>query len=102
MELVFDTTAIHASEMLSASLHGMLTNPIRRGFDLRYRNEAMNQDDTAKEYLEEITDLLHKAFQRSNFPSRSMSCITTLSCLAPAFVLLRKMRISTSAFQRGI
>lgn len=67
MELVFDTTAIHASEILAASLHGMLTNPFSPWFDLRFRDEAMNQDDEAKEYLEEVTDLLHKAFQRSNF-----------------------------------
>lgn len=67
MELVFDGTAIHAAEMLSASLHGMLTNPYSPWFDLRYRNEEMNVDDEAKEYLEEVTDQLHKAFQRSNF-----------------------------------
>ena len=28
-ELVFDSTAIHAAELLSASLHGMLTNMAR-------------------------------------------------------------------------
>jgi len=67
MEMVFDGTAIHACEMLSASLHGMLTNPYSPWFDLRYRNEEMNVDDEAKEYLEEVTDQLHKAFQRSNF-----------------------------------
>lgn len=67
MEMVFDGTAIHACEMLSASLHGMLTNPYSPWFDLRYRNEELNVDDEAKEYLEEVTDQLHKAFQRSNF-----------------------------------
>ena len=67
MELVFDGTAIHAAEMLSASLHGMLTNPYSPWFDLRYRQDEMNRDDEAKEYLEAVTDLLHKAFQRSNF-----------------------------------
>tara|TARA_R110000772_G_scaffold50490_1_gene116008 strand:- start:225 stop:1847 length:1623 start_codon:yes stop_codon:yes gene_type:complete len=67
MELVFDGTAIHASEMLAASLHGMLTNPYSPWFDLRYRDEEFNKDDEAKEYLEEVTDLLHKTFQRSNF-----------------------------------
>jgi len=47
-ELVFDGTAIHAAELLSASLHGMLTNSSVRWFSLRIRNKDLDMMDEAK------------------------------------------------------
>ena len=67
MEKIFDATAIHAAELLSASLHGMLTNPSSRWFDLQYRDDDLNMEDEAKEYLEGQVDVMYKAYQRSNF-----------------------------------
>ena len=67
MEKIFDATAIHAAELLSASLHGMLTNPSSRWFDLQYRDDGLNMEDEAKEYLEGQVDVMYKAYQRSNF-----------------------------------
>ena len=67
MEKVFDSTAIHAAELLSASLHGMLTNPSTRWFDLQYQDLDLNTDDEAKEHLEAIVDVMYAEFKRSNF-----------------------------------
>tara|TARA_R100000995_G_scaffold30176_3_gene13436 strand:- start:17447 stop:19063 length:1617 start_codon:yes stop_codon:yes gene_type:complete len=67
MEKIYDATAIHAAELLSASLHGMLTNPSSKWFDLQYRNDQLNVDDEAKEYLEGQVEVMYKAYQRSNF-----------------------------------
>lgn len=67
MEQIYDGTAIHAAEMLSASLHGMLTNPSMQWFDLAYLEEDLNLDDEAKEYLEAVTGIMQREFQRSNF-----------------------------------
>ena len=35
--LIFDATAIHALELLAASLHGMLTSPANKWFSLRFK-----------------------------------------------------------------
>ena len=67
MDNVYDGTGIHAAEMLSSSLHGMLTNPSMNWFDLAYLDEELNTDDEAKEYLESVTQIMHLEFQRSNF-----------------------------------
>jgi len=67
MDNVYDGTGIHAAEMLSSSLHGMLTNPSMNWFDLAYLDEELNTDDEAKEYLESVTQIMHREFQRSNF-----------------------------------
>jgi len=66
-ELIFDGTAIHAAELMSASLHGMLTNPSTPWFDLRYQNDDLNGDDEAKEWLESATDVMYQYIARSNF-----------------------------------
>jgi len=65
--LIFDGTAIHAAELLSASLHGMLTNMSTQWFSLQYRDEAINGDDTAREWLQSVEEVMYKAFARSNF-----------------------------------
>jgi hypothetical protein len=36
--LVYDSTGIHANEMLAAGLHGMLTNPASNWFSLRIKD----------------------------------------------------------------
>jgi len=66
-ELIFDGTAIHAAELMAASLHGMLTNPSTPWFDLRYQNDDLNSDDEAKEWLESAVDVMYQHMARSNF-----------------------------------
>ena len=66
-ELIFDGTAIHAAELMSASLHGMLTNAATPWFSLRYASDALNGEDEAKEWLEGATDVMYAHLARSNF-----------------------------------
>ena len=66
-EIIFDGTAIHSLELLSASLHGMLTNISSPFFYLRYRSNDLDKDDEAKEWLESCTDIMYKVFSSSNF-----------------------------------
>ena len=64
---IYDGTATHALELLSASLNGMLTNTISPWFVLKFRSEEMNQDDEATEWLESCAKVMQQVFQRSNF-----------------------------------
>lgn len=66
-ELIYDGTAIHAVELLSASLHGMLTGASAPWFSLRYRDPILQESDEANEWLEATTDQMYMAFNRSNF-----------------------------------
>jgi hypothetical protein len=67
MEQVFDSSPIQAVELLSASLHGMLTNPSTPWFTLRFKDEDIDNEDEAKLWLEEATASMYTAFNRSNF-----------------------------------
>ena len=64
---IYDGTATHALELLSASLNGMLTNTISPWFVLKFRSEMMNQDDEANEWLESCAKVMQQVFARSNF-----------------------------------
>lgn len=66
-ELIFDGTAIHASELMAASLHGMLTNASTPWFSLRYSDDQFETDDLAKEWLQSATDVMYQEINRSNF-----------------------------------
>ena len=66
-ELIYDGTAVHAVELLSSSLHGMLTSPSTPWFSMRYRDPALQGDDAANEWLEVCMDQMYQAFNRSNF-----------------------------------
>jgi hypothetical protein len=66
-EVIFDGTAIHALELLSSSLHGMLTNAASPWFTLAYRDPMLQEDDEAQEWLEGVTEDMYTAFNRSNF-----------------------------------
>lgn len=66
-ELVFDGTAIHAAELMAASLHGMLTNASVPWFSLRYIGRELNEEDEAKEWLESVEEQMYVYMARSNF-----------------------------------
>ena len=66
-ELIYDGTAVHAVELLSSSLHGMLTSPSTPWFSMRYRDPSLQNDDRANEWLELCMDQMYQAFNRSNF-----------------------------------
>ena len=67
MEKIFDSSPLQALELLASSLHGMLTNPSTAWFTLRYKKMEDMNDDEAKLWLEEATEVMYKAFNRSNF-----------------------------------
>jgi len=67
MEQVFDSSPIQAVELLSASLHGMMTNPSTPWFTLRFKDEDIDNEDEAKIWLESATEVMYTAFNRSNF-----------------------------------
>jgi hypothetical protein len=56
--LVYDSTGIHANEMLAAGLHGMLTNPASNWFSLRVKNDSQGTGNgsEAKQWLEDTTN----------------------------------------------
>ena len=64
---VYDSTAIHSLQILSASLHGSLTSPSTKWFGLRFREDELNEDKDAKDWLEKCSKSVFQEFGKSNF-----------------------------------
>jgi hypothetical protein len=64
---VFDSTAIDSANTLAASIHGSLTSPAIRWFELAFRDDNLNTTKEAREWLENGANLCFTALQDSNF-----------------------------------
>lgn len=59
---VFDSTAIHANELLAAGLHGMLTNPAERWFSLKLTGGGDQDGADVTRWLEEVERRMQSVF----------------------------------------
>ncbi len=64
---IFDSTAVDAAGTLAASIHGSLTSPAIRWFELAFRSEELNTDKEARSWLEAASHKCFLALQDSNF-----------------------------------
>ena len=64
---VYETTAIMAVQNLAASIHGGMTNPKIRWFDLAFRSDNLRGNTPAAIWLEECAARCHLALQESDF-----------------------------------
>jgi hypothetical protein len=68
MNRVYDSTGIHANELLAAGLHGMATNPASKWFSLRMVTQRvvnekgaetdLNQDEAVQKYLSDVEEVM--------------------------------------------
>lgn len=64
---VFDSTAILAANTLASSVHGALTSPSTRWFSMRFRDDNLNIEDAATEWLQACSERVWYALQDSDF-----------------------------------
>ena len=67
MELIFDGTALQAVDLLSASLHGMLTSGATPWFHLSMKDPDIGRNDDVQRWLEDSSKRMIRAFNQSNF-----------------------------------
>lgn len=65
--LVYDSTAVSAHKNLASHIHGAMTSPAIRWFQIRYREEQLNENVNAAKWIEEVSDRIHYELQDSNF-----------------------------------
>lgn len=87
-DLIFDGTAIHAAELLAASLHGMLTSASTPWFSLRFTDPMLDADDMAKEWLESAQNDMYNAFAKSNFQEQIHELYTDLVLFGTAVMFI--------------
>ncbi len=64
---IFDSTAIDAAHILASSIHGSLTSPAIRWFELAFRQLELNTMREPRAWLEMAAEKCFNALQDSNF-----------------------------------
>lgn len=67
MELIYDGTALQSVDLLSASLHGMLTSGATPWFHLDMKDADVSRQDEVQAWLEDTSQRMIRAFNQSNF-----------------------------------
>jgi len=95
---IFDATAIHALELLAASLHGMLTSSANRWFSLRFKETQLNESDEAKEWLEDSTQRMYDVISKSNFQQEIFECYHDLIAFGTSCLMIEEDQEDTLLF----
>jgi len=64
---IYDSTAILAHQTLAASIQSNIAGLSARWFDLRFKQNELNQDQEARQWLETCGELVYQTLQESNF-----------------------------------
>lgn len=64
---IYDSTAVMALQTLASSLHGSLTSPSINWFNIKFREEELNDNMETRVWLEESSKIVYQALQDSNF-----------------------------------
>ena len=86
MSRVFDSTQIQANEQLASGLHGLLTSPTLRWFNLRAEDDRLNADDACARWMDQGTEAAYTLFNgpRHNFASQSNELYLDLGSIGTA------------------
>lgn len=79
-ERLFDSTAIHANEMLAASMQGSLTSGTTRWAGLRIRGLEFAADHEISILLEKCADAMYDEMRQSNHASETHELYQDVSC----------------------
>ena len=64
---IYDSTAPIAADLLASSIHSNLTSPMIPWFQLRFRENALNEQQELMEWIERVQDQIWQALVESDF-----------------------------------
>lgn len=85
---LYDTTAILANEMLASALHGMLTNPETRFFELVFNDPMLDEDPAVKAWCQESGDRMFRALNNTNFQTEIYEIYIDLGAIGTASLFM--------------
>ena len=81
---LFDSTAISANQLLAGTLHGMLTNPSVRFFDLVSGDPKQLGNEDYNRWLQEVADAMFAVLNNSNFQTEIHEIYIDLGAIGTA------------------
>ncbi len=84
---LYDSTAIHASELLAASIHGTLTPSYMRWFWLETDDDELNKISNVAIWSDQVSRIMNSELNRSNFHAEAHEFYTDLTTFATGVLL---------------
>lgn len=81
---LFDTTAEESNIQLAAGLYSYMFPTDSRAFVLEIEDEELNEMDDVKQWLEQVTKIIHKHLVSSNFRESFFEFLKSLGCFGTA------------------
>lgn len=99
---LYDSTGVHAAELLAASMHGALTSPAQKWFGLRMRQEELNDVQAVQDWLEEVAERTYLALNQSNFASEIHEVYLDMAVFGTGALLLDERQPPRAATWGGL
>ncbi len=84
---IYDGTGIQAAQNLAANLHGNLTSPFYRWFDLQFRDKELKDSSEARTWLESCSEAMWQALTESDFSLEVAEIYMDLVCFGNAALI---------------
>lgn len=81
---ILDNTAIQANEMLAGFLHGFLTNPSEKWFEMTTGDQQLDEDDDVRGWLQDCENRMMNVLVNSNFQTEVHEVYLDLGCFGTA------------------
>ena len=95
---LYDSTAIHANELLGASLQGTLTPSSALWFGIQVEDEELREDQEVKEWCGMAAEKMFSAINNSNFRSESHENYLDMGSVGIATLLCEENQGSQEQF----
>lgn len=89
-ERLLDATAVHANELLSASMQGSLTSGSVKWFYYRLRGLEYGKDTETDKWLDQSGDASYDELKQSNFSAESHEFYADLGCIGTAAMFMAR------------
>jgi len=89
-EVLFDSTAITANNLLAASLHGTLTSPSLPWFSIKLRDEDLNKNRDVQLWLEDTARRMYDTFNENNFNTEVHELYLDLCSIGTAAIFVEE------------
>lgn len=81
---IYDSTAVLANEMLAAALHGFLTNPESKFFEITFGDPKVDQQEDVKAWCQDAGDILFRILNNTNFQTEIYEIYIDLGSIGTA------------------
>lgn len=96
---LYDSTSLVALELLSSSLHGMLTNPSAIWFDLSTGDDALDAKKEVRQYLQDSVKIIIETLNQSNFQEEIHETYLDLSGIGTTVLQIEEDKLNDVRFK---